>query len=813
MLSRKAANLITLRQEKINVPDFVVVSYDEVMKAGGIGRYHFNNSFLEPKEGEYYAVRSACSLEDSKKSSFAGQFDTYLNVAYGDIDTMIAKCHKSLESESVKSYLKSMKIDASDIKMDVIVQKMVDADLAGVIFTANPQGILNETVISVARGLGEGVVADKADSVTYYYNLTDKIYYYEGHEKLLSHDLVTRLVEVAGKIKAIFGEYLDIEFAIKGDEIFILQTRDITTIKGDSPLIFDNSNIVESYPGLSLPLTQSFVDVIYTGVFRGVCRRILKDDRELARFEDNVSNMVGHVNGRVYYKISNWYALLKCLPFNSFIIPVWQEMLGVRNKSYDKRYVKQYPLIRARIYRNTYIELKTVPSQMEALAAEYEKINKSFYEKDIDNLSSRDLKAIYEDLKVRLLDIWDITLLNDLYAFLYTGLLKKRLKRKYKKNDDSVNAYISGISNIESLKPIKAMIELAYNKDNMTISEYENAKKAYISEYGDRNLEELKLESKTFRSNPELLDERIGEYRKDISRLSEIYQDMHGEKKNSLEDVCLDAWTQKLIKHCVTGIAGREKSRLNRTRIFGIVRNIFTLIGNNFVKAGILEDKRDIFYLTIDEIWNIVDGDFENDMFTEDDMATENDKVIEDDMVTENAMTTDNDSIELLGSGFAKVKEVIRKRKEDYKFYETLPAYSRIVFEDKEFDKKSAAVKLHHNTFNGNDLQGIPCSNGVVTGEALVVTDVSKALDVKDKILVTAMTDPGWVFLLASAKGVIAQKGSILSHTAIISRELGIPSIVGVDNALSAIHSGDIITMNGNTGEIQILKDVKDVAS
>lgn len=771
MLSKKAANLITLKKARINVPDFVVVTYDEVVKAGGIGSYHFNNPFLEPKDGDYYAVRSACSLEDSKDASFAGQFDTYLNVAYKDIDVMIARCHKSLYSDSVNSYLKSKKISASDIKMDVIVQKMVDADLAGVIFTANPQGILNETLISVARGLGEGVVADKADSVTYYYNVTDKIYYYEGGENLLSHDLVTRLIEVTDKIKAIFGEYLDIEFAIKGDEIFILQTRDITTISGKRPLIFDNSNIVESYPGLSLPLTQSFVDVIYTGVFRGVCKRILKNEKELARFEDNVSNMVGHVNGRVYYKISNWYALLKCLPFNSFIIPIWQEMLGVKNKSYDQSYVKQSPLIRARIYRNTYHELKTVPSQMEALSVSFEKINRNFYEKDIDSLSPKELKLIYEELKVKLLDIWDITLLNDLYAFLYTGLLKKRLKRKYKKSDDSVNAYISGISNIESLKPIKAMIELAYNKDNMTESEYEASKKAYILEYGDRNLEELKLETRTFRSNPELLEERINEYRKDMSRLSEIYQDMHNVKESGFKDEHFDVRTRKLIERCVTGIAGREKSRLNRTRIFGIVRNIFTLIGKDFEKNGIIDDRRDIFYLTIDEIWDIADRDSAN------------------------------------------VKDVIERRKEDYKFYETLPAYSRIIFEDKEFDKKCAAVKLHHNTYNGNELRGIPCSNGVVTGEALVVTDVSKVRDVKDKILITAMTDPGWVFLLASAKGVIAQKGSILSHTAIISRELGIPSIVGVDNALSAIHSGDIITMNGNTGEIQIHKDVKDVAS
>lgn len=774
MLSKKAANLITLKEKGINVPDFVVVTYDEIMAAGGPGKYRFSNPFLDRLSEGTFAVRSACSLEDSADASFAGQFDTYLNVGRNEIDTMIGKCLESLDKSGVKEYMERRRIRGSGIKMDIIVQRMVDADYAGVIFTANPQGILNESVIAVARGLGEGVVADRADSVTYYYNKTDKVYYYQGEEELLTKENVTELMDIAGRICDIFGEYQDIEFAIKDDEIFILQTRDITTIDASSPLIMDNSNIVESYPGLSLPLTESFVDVIYTGVFRGVCRRILKDDSELSKFENNFHNMVGHVNGRVYYKISNWYALLKCLPFGSFIIPIWQEMLGVRNKSYDRKGVRQSPLVRGRIYLNTFHELKSVPAQMKALETQFERINSAFYSKDIDNLSLTELKALYEELREKLLDIWDITLLNDLYAFVYTGLSKKRLKRKYKKTDNEINLCISGNSEIESMKPIRAMIELAYNMDKMSPAEVETAKAAYIRDFGDRSLEELKLESRTFRSDPVLLDEKLKEYRQDPQKLEELYLDMSGSEASpegaSIED--FDRITKKLLSKCRLGIANRETSRLNRTRIFGIVRMIFLLIGKNLAKNGILREERDIFYLTIDEIWDIIDGGRERDC-----------------------------------------KALIQDRKRDYRFFETLPAYSRLIFTAGEFDKKCADVRLCGNLPGDDRLVGVPCSGGVVTGEALVITDVKGRPDVKDKILVTAMTDPGWVFFLATAKGVIARKGSLLSHTAIISRELGIPSIVGVENAMNAIHTGDIITMNGNTGEITILKDVKDVAS
>ena len=101
---------------------------------------------------------------------------------------------------------------------------------------------------------------------------------------------------------------------------------------------------------------------------------------------------------------------------------------------------------------------------------------------------------------------------------------------------------------------------------------------------------------------------------------------------------------------------------------------------------------------------------------------------------------------------------------------------------------------------------GTPCSDGIVEGEALVVTDVTGVKDHQDKILVTKMTDPGWVFLLVCAKGVISEKGSLQSHTAIISRELKIPSVVGVEGLLDTVRTGDLVRMNGNTGEIEIIR-------
>ena len=752
MYGNKIDNLIKMRNAGINIPAFTVVPFEEAKKD--------EISFEYPSSKNFFSVRSSANIEDGSSSSFAGQFDTYLNVARDEVPDKIKSIVGSLESKGVTEYAKNNNIDINDVKMNVIIQDMIDADEAGVLFTANPQGILNESVITVGRGLGEGVVSEKVDTTSYYYNLTDRNFYYEGKEDLLSPEKIEELIDTSEKIKELFGEYLDIEFAIKDEEIFILQARAITTLNSDNPLVLDNSNIVESYPGISLPLTTSFVDLVYSGVFRGVCARILKNKKELSKHEDVFLNMTGHVNGRVYYKISNWYTVLKFLPFSNKIIPVWQEMLGVRNKSVSSKEKNVNYFVQKMTYINSLYELLSVPRNMRKLNDKFLVINEDFYNKYNENLSPEELVSMFNDIKDKLFACWDITLVNDMYSFLFTALVKSRMKKKYGRSDKEINDYISGISDIESMKPVKEIISLALKKDELSEEDYQKEKADYIKKYGDRNLEELKLESRTFRSNPELLDRRIEEYRKDLVRLKETYESFSREKKSEEK---YDAITRAFVKRSSLGIYNREISRLNRSRIYGIVRLIIDTLGVRYKEAGYIEKEEDIYYLTVDEVLS-------------------------------------------LASTPADMKDKVNSRKEEYKLYRELPAYSRLIFSEKEFNKNHARVNAYKKTLSDNELQGVPCSAGIAEGEVLVINNVNDALDVKDKILITKMTDPGWVFLLTSAKGVISEKGSLLSHTAIISRELKLPSIVGVKDLMLTIRSGDVIRMNGDNGKIEIIK-------
>ena len=743
----KAENLKILKEHKINVPDFDVIKWEDKDKKIDTNKYNGK-----------YAIRSSSNLEDGDKNSFAGQFDTYLNVGKKDIESKVNSCFNSINNSNVEIYLRENNISKDNLKIDVIIQKMVNSEISGVLFTSNPNGLLNEVVITVGKGLGSGVVEDKVDTTTYYYNTTDNVYYYEGKVDLLNKDTIDKLIEIQSKIKDIFGNYLDIEFAIENNEIYILQTRPITTINDRNLLILDNSNIVESYPGVSLPLTISFVKFVYTGVFKGVAYRVLKNRKILEKYDSNLNNMVGSSNGRIYYKISNWYTIIKFLPMSKKIIPVWQEMLGVKNKSYDKEKV-EIPLIsKIKTYFNCIYEITHVTKNMDMLNNRFIEINKYFYDHYREDMSIIEVIKLYNKIKEDVLALWDITLVNDMYSFIYTGLLKHRFKKK-NLSEDLVNEYISGISNIESLKPIKSLITIAYNKDNLSKEEFNKELDKYIELYGDRNLEELKLESETFRTNRKLLIDKINEYCLDKDKLKELYENINKEK--SPLNIKEDFITKFIVKRAMTGIKNREISRLNRSRIYGMVRSMFLTIAKRLYEDNKINNINDIYYLEIEEIFYYEKYD---------------------------------------------LKKLIETRKNNYLIFNELPNYSRLIFTGNEFDKYHKSVNSVKKNISKDKLIGIPCSSGIVEGYALVVEDIKNIKNVKDKILITKMTDPGWVFLLATCKGVISEKGSLLSHTAIISREIKVPSIVGVDDVTNIIKTNDYIIMNANTGEIEIKK-------
>lgn len=721
----KSENLIKLEKYGFNVPKFITVlnlgDKETFILRDNNGKY----IDLDFSDKSLFAVRSSCGIEDGEENSFAGQFETKLNVKKDEVLDAVKEVFTSFYNSD---FYEDNNYDT------VIIQEMIDSDISGVLFTANPIGILNETVIVVGDGLGCNVVDDKINTTTYYYNIDDELYYMDKVKDSveISEKILKELVEIGKKAEEKFNAKMDIEFAIKDDVIYVLQARPITTLHSDNILILDNSNIVESYPGVSLPLTQSFVKEIYYKIFRYCCLRISENEELINRLDSSLRNMVDVTNGRIYYRISNWYCLFKLLPFNSLYIPIWQQMLGVKNKKVVVENVEVPFGIKYKIFKNIFRLLKNTPEQMKEL--------NEFFKLEFENSRLRldkiddilEVLSFYENFKEKIISNWDITLINDMYAFVNTALAGKRNK-----------GLLSDIKDLESLKPmleVNNLIDIR-EKSGINSEEYKNAFDKYIEIYGDRCLSELKLETQTYRTNPELLED----YLKNREKV-EISNNVSMKKSNN-----------KFVEKAKLGIYNREISRMNRSRLFGLVRDIFLKIGTLLVEQGRLLNKTDVFYLFYEEL-------YENNL---------------------------------------NYIDLVENRKQEYKDFEKIPTYSRLVFADKIIDKNTNISEVI--IISDKVLKGVGTSEGVVEGEVIIIDNPDLEVDTTGKIIVTKMTDPGWVFLIRNSIGIIAEQGSLLSHTAIISRELKKPAVVNVKNALQVLHNGDRIRIDGLKGIIEIL--------
>ncbi|MCR4887605.1 MAG: hypothetical protein K5979_00295 [Ruminococcus sp.] len=765
IIGAKAERLFKMKQHGLNVPELFCVTNDtnkaEICE-------HISCYF---PAGALFSVRSSASAEDSSSFSFAGQLETFLFVPADRVWERIEQCRASADTESVAEYIRINSLSRSELRTNVIVQAMVDADCSGVIFTANPQGILSETVITVGDGTGDNVVEDKVEVSTYYCDRSDKSFYAELNENapVLDREMLAELLVTAEKIRGLFGCECDIEYAVKDGVIYILQARPITTLHSDGHIILDSSNISESYPGISSPMTISFVKEVYHLVFSSCVRRITHDDGTAERLDSVLSNMTDAANGRIYYRISSWYDVITMLPFSNRIIPVWQEMLGISEKSVTRSAEAPRLMTKLRVLMSFVQLISSNERNMKKLNAKFDELYPAFSERISHTDSSAELLGIYVELRDTLADCWDLTLVNDMYAFIFTGLLKHSLKCD--NPDDTANQLICGSDSIESMKPVMMLNDIcealraeksydsfcainSIEEFNRFVSRPVRSAeliKRYISEYGDRCACELKLEAETYRTDPLLLVETISTFSEAPSRAETSRPRLHG-------------LSRLYAKKAYNGILLRERSRMLRGKIFGLIREIVLKCGADLSRRGLIDRQKDIFYLRFDELEKAANGST---------------------------------------SGLC---DLIASRRRRWASFEAIPPHMRIVFDSEVFDKQPA--NFVSDTICGDDplIYGTPCSSGIVEGEITHISSLSADTDVSGKIILADVTDPGWVFVISQSLGIISKRGSLLSHTAIISRELKKPAVVGVGNACEHFTDGDIVRLNGIDGTVQLIR-------
>ncbi|WP_203567305.1 PEP-utilizing enzyme [Aestuariimicrobium ganziense] len=744
----KAEGLRLLDDAGERVPPFVVVPADLSLE-------QLPGLLAVFAEDTRVAVRSSALDEDEDDQSLAGHHLSLLDVALSDVPEAVARVRAS---------------GGADHAIPVVVQQMVSADVSGVVFSAEPAGVLDLAVVSAGAGAGSVVAADRPSCTVTVSRVDGRRWTTaEAGAPDLPPGLVDDLVAMAARVESQRGRPVDVEWAWSSSEgLWVLQARPITGLPDDDPVTLDNANIVENYPGTCLPLTLSFVPISYREVFTSLARRLSGDEAVVEAFQPVLSRLVQAQSGRLFYRLESWYAVMSLVPFSKQYTRAWRASLGVAQGGSSGPLVEVSRRTRLRVAWSLLQELRTTPEQVRALAPKVQRVQ-DWAAPRIESATSLDeLAETYQQILTDLVAHWDVTLLNDVRAFVLPALLGATLAPRRRR--ERLWELFSGVASIESLRPVAAMAHLAEQAPQRApeLADVTTAEQArewlagpnpfaaevreHVQRYGDRWLAELKLESPTLRTDPLLVVQSL---RTPLSLPARSHHEarlLRGPVRPRLARAGLEA------------IALRESSRLDRARVHGLVRRIALRAGELMVRDGLLDEPSQVFWLTMDEVF----------------------------------------------APRAGLRSVITSRQDDHASFAQLPPIGRLTFAGEPFDLHPPVV----GTVSGGDaaggertglLRGQGVSPGTAAGPVVVVEDASRAGDLAGAVVVCATTDPGWVFLLARCAALVAEQGSPLSHTAIVARELGVPVVVGLAGATNSFTSGERVEVDGRRGTVRRL--------
>ncbi len=782
-----------------------------------------------------FAVRSSMVGEDSTAYSFAGQLETFLyQRTLGDVVSTIRACWASCLAERVLVYRRRAGLGGRLPRMAVVIQRMVSGQVSGVAFSAHPvTGVRNHVLITAAWGLGEAVVSGhcNADDYTCTHdgdevnvivaNKDVALVAAEGDatgtrevtidaqkqdRRCLSSARVQQLAREVCRIAEVFGLPQDIEWTLAGNEFYLLQSRPITQLPApkntDGPRItFDNSNIQESYCGVTTPLTFSFAARAYHSVYNQTMRALGFSESMIARHDERHRHLLGLIHGRVYYNINNWYEGLLHLPGFGRNKHDMEQMMGL-TEAVD--FVEDLTLSLAEKLRRlprlviTLLRLlsqfrklgKAVPAWLARFDSIYAGIDRGRFA----DASFSALMAILQQLDDDILAHWHTPIINDFAVMMSNGQLRRLVARSGLENPEGlIQKLMTGEDGIESTEPTRALLRMAEiirqhpelvqvirNQEPPValscLNDYPELSALfarYIDRYGDRTMGELKLETISLREDPGFVIQVLRNYL-DRDELDPAAMAVEEKRQRAAAEYrlhrALGFWARRqlpgVLKAARQSVKNRENMRLARTQAFGLARDLYRALGQRLAEAGELNQGRDVFYLTVEELRDYFKG---------------------------RAVTTD-----LRGLTALRQAEFARYEASDlaHQFQTRGPVY---------FGNRYQGSELGPVDTGGRTLTGIGCYPGIVEQRLKVIHSPRDNLSIEGQILVAMRTDPGWAPLFPSCAGILVERGSTLSHSAVIARELGIPAVVGVPHLLDIVMDGERVRLDGGLGSVERL--------
>lgn len=773
------------------------------------------------------SVRSSAHDEDSALHSFAGQLSSILYVTNFEKTLLaIKECWASAYSERSLHYRTINNLETKNILVSVILQEMIDPVKSGVVFTCNPINGKNDQIfINSVYGVGEGLVSGQLDADTYIvHKSTSKLLDKTIVEKTnvpaplstadsLDETEIQKILDLSKTIEAFYGRAQDIEWAIKDDILYILQARPVTTkteTLNGTLYIWDNSNIVESYGGHTMPLTFGFAHYVYHQVYVQFCEILLVPKDRIKEMDYFLKNMLGLFYGRIYYNLLNWYKLTSILPGYKYNRAFMETMMGtdeaLQEEIADRVKPPEFHNGSGAKFRQFITGLKffyfhlNIQSVVDTFLKDFHKIYNKFRKINFNNLSADQIYEYYLQLEREMLWKWHAPIINDYLCMIHYGMFKKLTHRWLGQLGDSFhNDLLAGNGNLESAEPTKKLIIYsAYVSKNESLkniilitpnelcleainqSEHQEFYKMvldYIDQYGFRCMSEMKLEQKDMHQDPSLFfvfiknlinsgQTDLSEYEKREKVIRENAEQLLDKNISGIRKMIYQ-WS---LSHARKAVMNRENTRFCRTRIYGVVRSMFFAMGDDFTKGNIIDKKEDIFYLSLEELKGAMEG---------------------------------TNSIQNL-------RNIISLRKTEYEYFKSVEPASRFYTRGPVYWNNNHLpiedINIMETDLLPNQMQGTPCSPGIIEGIVKIIIGPEDDMTLNGEILVTERTDPGWIPLYPSVSALLVERGGLLSHSAIVAREMGLPTIVGVKGLTKKLKNGMKLRINGETGLIEILE-------
>ncbi|MEW1604834.1 PEP/pyruvate-binding domain-containing protein [Streptomyces sp. DH-12] len=766
--------------------------------------------------------------EDTADDPFAGMSESFLYVPRTEVLSAVARCWASAFKPEAVQYRLLKGIDPTRARIAVGIQRMALGTRSFVAFTRDPRDGGERCVIAAAHGIGEGVVQEKADIDHFFVDpatgrvrtqavkkrwmigpppqplqpVPDRL----ADEPVLTEQQAREVAALAQRVETHFGTPQDIEGTFTPDgAVHLVQARPMVIAPPESPrpVYWGNHNITESYPGISSALTYSQARIFYQKAFTDLYRRMGVRERKIRADGHRLARMIGHLDGRVYYRLNDWQVLHGRLPAFDLVRTEWEQAMGITGAA-------RAPggRSRLRIVANLPLFLWH--------AAGHRRASKRFFrwwDQLMTEVYATD-RATVEDLIARYHRVWEetgrhwgVTLSNGLYMGLAIRAGKALLQRWAGAGPDLFVGLLCGGRENRSLAAARAAIALAeqasalpelrerllapYTEDSDRQlwddiaagrhgTELAGAVRAYLERYGDRALHDLKLDEATPRQRPSML---VGVLRPFVRQGTTVAGNRAAEHEQAeqarrqLRRACRNP-LRRAVLHALLGVARwgirmREDARFCRTQLFGITRDVMWRLGAELTAAGVLADPHDVVDLTVEEVVGAFDGT-------------------------------------VPGPPLASLAALRRTERERQATAAPHPTLMSVPGDGPLTTALRAAVPVGDSAAEDGSglLRGLGSSGGRVRGRALVVLDPSVAPDdCRDRILIARETDPGWLPLMIAASGLVVERGTLLSHTAITGRLLGVPTVVAVPKATTRIPDGAWIELDGGEGTVRLLAE------